>query len=187
MARRKRRYHGMVRPEFGLLDKKVNSTDVLLGGALGFAGTGILKWAGNKFLAGVLPDALLKGSPLVGGAAAGAAAYFYQKDSDQAKADALALGALFAGAAVQLWDVLKTNMPEYFGDVVSLKYGSILVNERTPDIGPGGAAYGGLIVDEPSRRQLAAYNEKSNLAALAGLAMSESDLDGGLEDLMGLD
>jgi len=185
MARRHRRLDGMVRPVFGLLDKSVNSTDVLLGMALGFAGTGLLKYAGNQFAAGILPDALLKGSPLVGGAITAAAAYAYQKDKSVAKANAYALGAAAAGAAVQLWDVLKTQFPQAFGDVVSMKYGSILVNERTPAVGPGGAAYNGLIVDEPSRRQLAAYNEQSNLSALAGLAMGEPD-GHDLEGLMGL-
>lgn len=193
--RHRRSYRGMVRPEFGLIfDKNVNTNDVLVGGALGFAGTAAIKALGTRFAAGSIPDALLKGSPLIGGLATGLAAYYFEKDKTPSRAVAHLLGAAFAGASVQVWDYLKTSMPQYFGDVVSLKYsghryaglrgyGSILVNEKTPAIGPGGAAYGGLIIDEPSRR-LSGYN--SNLQSLADLE-SGGYGDTDVESLMDLD
>src|SRR5258706_4175172 len=158
MARRRRRSHrrygSMVKIHgLGVLNKSVNTTDVLVGAAVGLGGTLLLKGFGNKMLAGTAPDWLLKGSPMVGGALAGGAMYFLGKKKNMAKANGHLFGALAAGASVQAWDVLKTSFPEGLGDVVSLKLGrygnrygkyGVFVDEKTPSVGPGG--YGGLVV-----------------------------------------
>lgn len=174
-----------------MLNKSVNSTDVLVGAGLGFAGTLALKGIGNRVLAGKVPDFVLKGSPLVGGLLTGALLYAVGAKKNKSKAQAHAFGAAVAGASVQAWDVLKTSFPDGLGDVVSLKfsghrpYGSVFVDERTPAVGPGGAAYAGLnalnglIVDEGGR-------SLSNLSDLANMHMGDGD-SSGMEELMDLD
>lgn len=195
MARRRRRsgrrFSAMVQiPGLGVLNKQVNTTDVLVGGALGFAGSLALKGLGNKMLAGTVPDFILKGSPLVGGLLTGGILYALSAKTNKAKANAHLFGALSYGAAVQAWDVLKTSFPEGLGDVVSLKlnrygrYGGrmgVFVDERTPAVGPGGAAMGGLIVDEGGRSL-----SDHNLGALAQASVGDSE-SSGMEELMDLD
>lgn len=177
-------------PGLGMLNKTVNTNDVLSGAAFGFAGTLLLKGLGNKLLAGKVPDAILKGSPLMGGLITGGILYALTRKTNKSKADAQLFGALTAGASVQAWDVLKTSFPEGLGDVVSLNignyrrggYGSVIVDEKTPDIGPGGAAYAGyngLIVDEGSRSM-------GNLGQLAAMSMGDGE-SSGMEELMDLD
>lgn len=179
-------------PGLGTLNKSVNTTDVLLGAALGLGGTLVMKGLGNKLLAGKAPDWLLKGSPLVGGIAVGGLLYALEGKKNRPKANAHLFGAVLAGASVQAWDVLKTQFPEGLGDVVSLKfsgygrggrYGSVIVDERTPSVGPGGASYAGLIVDEPGRSL-----SDGNLAQLAQVDMGLGDSDAsGIEELMDMD
>lgn len=194
MARRRRRSHrrfgAMVQiPGLGTLNKSVNTTDVLIGAALGLGGTLALKGLGNKLLAGKVPDFILKGSPLVGGVITGGAAYFLGAKKNKAKANAHLFGALIAGASVQAWDVLKTSFPEGLGDVVSLKLGrygnhgryGVFVNERTPAVGPGGASLGGLIVNEGGRSL-----SDANLSQLAAMSMNDSE-SSGMEQLMDLE
>lgn len=197
MARKRRhsrrRYGAMVQiPGLGMLNKSVNTTDVLTGAALGFAGTLALKGLGNKLFAGKVPDFLLKGSPLVGGIVTGAVLYAVGAKKDKSKANAHLFGALTAGASVQAWDVLKTSFPEGLGDVVSLKlnqygklnrYGKygVFVDERTPVVGPGGATLGGLIVDEGGRSL-----SDRNLGQLAAVSMNDAEASG-MEELMSLE
>lgn len=195
MARRRRRSHrrygAMVQiPGLGMLDKSVNTTDVLVGAGLGFAGTLALKGLGNKMLAGQVPDAILKGSPLVGGIIAGGLAYLLESKKNKQRATGHLFGALTAGAAVQAWDVMKTSFPTGLGDVVSLKLGryagrrggyGVFVNERTPAVGPGGASLNGLLVNEPGRSM-----SDHNLAALAGVSMGDGE-SSGMEQLMDLE
>lgn len=163
--RRRRRYNGIVQlPGMGFINKSVNTTDILVGAALGFAGTGALKLLGNKFLASKVPDIVLKGAPLVGGIVTGGIAYALQVKKNKSRATGHLTGAILAGASVQVWDVLKTNMPAYFGDVVSLnlgRYGGLLVDSNTPRMGPG--AYAGLIVNSPNDSQ-------ANLGRLAEMS-----------------
>lgn len=182
MARKmRRRYNGMVRiPGLsGMLDRSVNTKDVVVGALVGFAGTGAIKYLNNTILAGKVPEFIAKGSPLIGGAVSGGIAYMLQRQKNPARANGHLTGALLAGASVQVWDMLKANMPQVFGDVVSLNlsnYGSVFVDEKTPSIGPGG--YGGLLVDEPSHA-MSGYN----LAQLAEASMNDSE-DDGIEALM---
>jgi len=184
--RRHRRMGSMVEiPGLGMFGKSVNTTDVLMGAALGFGGTLLLKGLGNKLLGGKVPDTLLKGSPLVGGLLVGAGLWAVNR-KNKSKANAQLFGALLAGGSVQAWDVLKTSFPDGLGDVVSLKMGSynpygVFVDEKTPAIGPGGAAYNGLIVDDESRRM-----SDTNLAELASMSLGGMG-ESGLEDLMEMD
>jgi len=190
----RRRYGSMVSiPGLGYLPKSADTNDLILGAALGLGGTLVMKGLGNKLLAGTAPDWLLKGSPLVGGVATGALLYMIEGRKNRQKAGAHMLGAVLAGASVQAWDVLKTQFPEGLGDVVSLRfsnygrggrYGSVIVDERTPMVGPGGgASYAGLIVDEPGRSL-----SDTNLAQLAQVDMGLGDSDAsGIEELMDMD
>jgi hypothetical protein len=160
----------------GVLNKSVNTTDVLMGAAIGFGGTLLMKGMGNKMLAGKVPDFILKGSPLVGGAIAGGLAYAYQSKKNMGRANGWLFGALMAGASVQGWDVLKTSFPEGLGDVVSLQmdqYG-VLVDEPQRRL-----ASMGLLVDEPARRA-------ANLAELAALSADDGDSSSGIEELMNM-
>ena len=168
-------------PGLGVLNKSVNTNDVLVGAALGFIGTGAVKYLGNKFLADKAPAFLLKASPLVGGLITGGALYALQQKKNKSRATAHLFGAIVAGASVQVWDILKTEMPSYFGDVVSLNlsnYGSVIVDEATPRVGPGG--YSGLIVDEPGRAM-----SDYNLSQLANVSMG--DEESGIEEMMEMD
>lgn len=176
------RYGSMVRiPGLGTLNKQVNTTDVLIGAALGFGGTLAIKAFSGKFLGAKVPDILLKGSPLVGGILTGGALYMMQKDKNRSKADAHLFGAILAGAAVQTWDTLKTQFPSTLGDVVSLRFQGrngygVFVDERTPGMG-------GLIVDEAGR---SLSGVSRNLAQLAAYSMNEGE-SSGMEELMDLD
>lgn len=185
MARRRRRrsYGAMVRvPGLGFLGQQVNSTDVALGAGLGLLGTLVLKGAGNKYLT-FLPDAVRKGSPLIGGALTGAAAWYWQKSTAPSRANAYLAGAVLAGASIQAWDILKTQFPGGLGDVVSLRFNGnrygVFIDERTPSVGPGGASMGGLLIDEPGR-SMSDYN----LGQLAQMSMGDDDELDGIEELM---
>ena len=171
-------------PGLGALPSSVSTKDVLMGAALGFAGTLLLKGLGGKYLAGKVPDALLKGSPLIGGLLVGGAAYAYQMKSNKSRGQSHLFGALLAGGAVQAWDVLKTQYPAGLGDVVSLKFGrngyGVFVDETTPNVGPGGAAMNGLIIDE-------AGSSNSNLAQLAAYSMGDDADQSGMDSLMDID
>ena len=191
MAKRRhhrRHYRGlgaMVQiPGLGFLGKSVSTTDVLVGAVIGMGGTLLLKGLGNKMFAGKLPDIVLQGSPLIGGALAGGAAYMLEKGKNKARANGHLAGALFAGAAIQAWDFAKTQWPEGLGDVVSLKlqgYRGLFVNEQTPRVGPGGAAMNGLLIDENPRSM-----SDANLAQLASYSMGDSE-SSGMEELMDLE
>lgn len=190
MARRRRRSRGLrdyvTIPGLGVLNKSVNTTDVLIGGLFGFAGTLLLKGLGNKLLAGKVPDVVLKGSPLVGGAITGAASYFALK-RNRPKANAYLFGSLAAGAFVQLWDLAKTSFPEGLGDVVSLKFNryGVLVDD------PMKRTYGqmGVLVDDPMKQFYSgapSYGSQSdsNLAELAAMSADDPEMLSDLEQLM---
>lgn len=185
MARRRRRGYGaMVKvPGLGFLGRNVNSTDVAIGAGIGLLGTLVLKGAGNKYLS-FLPAPLLKGSPLLGSALSGGLAYMWQRRTAPTRADAYLAGAVLAGASVQAWDILKTQFPSGLGDVVSLRFNGnrygVFIDERTPAVGPGGASYNGVIVDEPNSRSMSDYN----LGQLAQLSMGNDDELDGIEELM---
>lgn len=184
---------------YGVLNKSVNTTDVLAGAAVGVLGSGVVKYliraAGFQ---DKLPVLVQNWMPFLAAAAAGSAAYAFERKSNKTRAEGHLTGAVAAGAAAQAWGMLKSSYPEYFGDVVSLKlngynngYG-VLVNSPTPQIGPG--AYAGMLFNNPSRgmngmlfnnpsRAMAGYADRPGMAGLAALAMSSDDKDG-LESMM---
>jgi hypothetical protein len=111
-----------------------------------------------------------------------------ERGSNRARAQGHLVGAVAAGAAAQAWGLLKSSYPEYFGDVVALRFAGynrngmgILVNSPTPAIGPG--AYAGMLFDNPGRPLAGVqYADRPELGRLAALAMGD-DRDG-LEELM---
>lgn len=191
MRRHRRRYHGIVKiPGLGFLNKSVNSTDLLIGAGVGLAGTAVAKWALKTFMPAAptpvagygafdVSSALKYATPLLGGAIVGTAAYFLQKKGNPSRATGHLVGALAAGASVTVMDVLRDQVPQYFGDVVRLPMNGmgILVNERAP------RGMQGLIVNEPGVRR---SMSESNLAQLAAYSMGDSDASG-MEELMEMD
>lgn len=176
---------------YGVMNKSVNSTDVLIGGLIGGAGASLAKAIVNKMeetKPGGVPDLAKRLLPLIGAAGAGTLAYALQSKGNKSRATGQLVGAISVGAGVTAWDALKANLPQYFGDVVSLRlsgypgYG-VFVNENTPAIGPGAmGGYGGLIVDE-NQRAMAGYADNPNLAALAQVSMGGDD--DGIDELAG--
>lgn len=177
---------------YGLMNKSVNSTDVLVGALIGTAGSGVVKYVIRAVgLQDKLPVLVQNWMPLLGSAAAGSIAFMLERGSNRARAQGHLVGAVAAGAAAQAWGLLKSEYPEYFGDVVALKFAGygrngmgILVNSPTPAIGPGAyAGMGGLLFNNPGRPLAGVqYADRPELGRLAALAMGE-DKDG-LEELM---
>jgi|CXWL01.1.fsa_nt_gi hypothetical protein len=181
--------HNMVDVSFkgyGVFDRNVNSTDVLVGAAAGMVGSLGFKYLVGKYAQDMMPAALQNFMPAIGAVAAGSAAYAMQRKGNKARAEGHLVGAMAAAAAVQTWSFLKAQFPE-LADVVSLKLGNygglivdepgramggLFVNEQTPAIGPGGAAMGG-------------YADNPGMAQLAGLSMGD-DMSG-VEELMEMD
>lgn len=196
--RRHRRHHSMGSivqlPFSGALDvfkKEVGASDILIGGMLGLAASGLVKMGANKLLPSGLPAMVTKFWPIVGAAAAGVGLYYLEKKSNKHRANGHLIGAISAGIAVSAWDMLQAQFPDQFSDVVSLRYqgyrgygrapyGSVIINEQP---GPGPYNYSGLVVNDNSGHSLSDHN----LAQLGALSMGgDDDLDG-LNALMDAD
>lgn len=166
MARHRRRHYRdlgavVTVPGLGFMGKSAPLGSVVMGALIGAAAAGILKVAVSKVdaLKANVPEIVQNNMPLVGGLLAGGALYYFGRKSPD-KARGRAFGAVFGSLAAWGWDKLKSNAPEYFGDVVTLRYNQygMLVNE-------GRSPYAGLLVDESAR----------NLAELAAIdSMGES-------------
>lgn len=174
---------------YGLMNKSVNSTDVLIGAAIGTVGSGAVKYIIRAAgLQDKLPVLVQNWMPLIGSSLAGTAAYMLERKGNKSRAEGHLVGAVAAGVAAQAWGLLKSSYPEYFGDVVALKFAGygrngygVLVNSPTPAIGPG--AYAGMLFNNPGRPLSGVqYADRPELGRLAALAMGD-DRDG-LEELM---
>jgi len=174
-------------PGLGALDWNLNGMDVIVGGGAGMIGGAILKWVMNNVLKQEIPAFLQNLMPLVGGIAVGSALYFFEKKGNKSRAKGHLFGAIALPGAVNAWNMLRVQFPDYFGDVVALKYGGygIHVNEATPRLGPGG--YSGLIVNEPARALSGfSYGDQAGMADLAAVSMGDDcDGDTDVEYLMG--
>ena len=163
--------------EYGVLNYEVNSTDVLVGAVAGLAGSGALKLAISK-LNVTLPDFVTKFWPLIASTAVGGILFAVQKDSNPNRGKGHMVGAIGAGVSLTAWDMLKAQLPEYFGEVVSLNLGryrgmgGLLVNDPKH--------LGGLLVNDP--KTLSDYN----LGQLAGASLGDGE-SSGMEELMDLD
>lgn len=178
---------------YGLINKSVNSTDVLAGAAIGLVGSGVIKWGIKQLgLQDKLPVIVQNWMPLLGSTAAGSIAYALERKSNKSRAEGHLVGAIAAGASAQAWGMLKAQYPEYFGDVVALRFAGynrrgmgVLVRNPTPRVGPG--ALGGVLFNNPQRRMAGTslagrYADRPEFAGLAAAAMGD-DRDG-LEELM---
>lgn len=168
--------------KYGLMNKSVNSTDILTGAGAGLAGAAALKYALSKLnLSASLPAIALKIVPLVGSAIAGSALYFLQKKSNGSRATAHLVGALTAGAAVNAWSALKEAVTE-LNDIVELRYNGnyngMIVNDPR-------YAMNGMIVNDATPR-LNGYADRANLGDLAALSMTEDD-DADFDGLVSVD
>ena len=111
MARHRRHYRGLVRfPGLGALSmpSSVKPVDVVLGAALGLAGSAGLKMGASKIDAA--PEILKSGSPLLCGAVTGAVLYLAQKKSNPGRAAGHALGAILGGVAIWGAGMLQAAM-----------------------------------------------------------------------------
>lgn len=166
MARRRRSYSGMVQLGAISLEDNVKVVDVLVGGAVGLVGSGLLKMA----IAKVAPTAWDKAKTMLGqflpavtGVGAGAALYLAQKDSAPGRATGHAVGAAMAGVALSIQKVLETQRPFGidFGEAVEVNMG-MLVNNPNPQLG--------MLVENPINQPM--------LNELAALSMGDHDDDG---------
>jgi hypothetical protein len=182
MARRHRRhYRGLVRfPGLGRLPSlsgSVKTQDVLIGAALGLAGSVGLQLGANKLAAGGtnVPAFLTSGSPLVGGGVTAGALYFLERKKNPARAAGHAIGAGLAGLAVwgfgMLQQAVATASPAAAAQAATAGWGFM------PRVLPGGMgaplfmnprlqAYNGPIFNNPNT-QLANYSF-ARLAAAMG-------------------
>lgn len=155
MARRRRRhYRGMgslVRfPGLGSITsavpRSVNTTDVLVGVAAGFAGAAALKVGAEKM--NVQLPAFVQASPLAGAGATALLLYFTQKRKNRARASSHAVGAVLGGLIVWGYGQLQASGIPGFSDLRTMPggYGAPLFNNpRVPPL----LGFGGPIFDNP--------------------------------------
>lgn len=169
MARRHRRhYRGLVRfPGLGRLpvpNGPVKPVDVLIGGALGLAGSIALQYAANQAIGSGLPvpGFLASGSPVVGGIATGSVLYLAQKKGNKSRATGHAVGAGIAGLAVWGFQALNNLVAGVPVMSQTARYGAPLFNNpRLQGLGfsprtlPQGM--GGPIFNNPNT-QMARFN-----------------------------
>lgn len=186
MARRRRRYHGMVSLPLGELIPSMNSSvrplDVVIGGAIGFLGVNVIDALLSKFVGKAYTD--IKGSlnkvfPLAVSALAGGAIYAVGKQGKflkEGQAAGFFWGSMVYGVAATAQNLLR-GMPipgtdSAFADVVSLplgdaNYAGLLVDNPRPMNGQ----MGGLLVDNPTP-------QRANLSALGQLSLGDDEYDG---------
>lgn len=169
MARRKRRsfFGSLVSfPQVGALKdynplgKTVNSTDVLLGAAVGMAGGAVVKMGINKLneaIGGKLPAFVLNYIGPISTFGAGALAYMVRRKSKPAQASGLLVGATMAAVVPLGWQILRDSFPQYFSGLVNVDYGMLTTEADS---------YSGLLVDDPSMNGLAAYSMADDVDVL---------------------
>lgn len=125
-----------------------SSSDVAVGAAAGLVGIAAIKFAVNKF-APPLPTIVVRALPLISGAITAGVLYATGKRGGHGKGRAI--GAVLAGAAINVWDEVRANVPS-LADLVSVQlsgyrgYGGMIVENR------GGLnGYGGMLVDNSAR------------------------------------
>ncbi len=136
--------------DYNPLGKQVNSTDVVVGAALGMAGGAAVKVGINKLdevIGGKLPSFVRNYIGPISTFGAGALAYMLFRKKNQSRANGYLVGATMAAVVPMGWQILKDTLPEYFSGLVSVDYG-LLTSENE---------YAGLLVDDPSMNGLAAY------------------------------
>lgn len=194
--RRHRRYRGLGDlvqipglSDLPFVNRSVNSTDVLVGGAVGFVASKAVEGAAAKFGGATwvsMAGSVGKFMPLLSSGAAAAALWYAQKKN--ARGTGHAVGALAAGVAMTAANLLRgqTFFGISFNEVVAVDLGSyrgLLVND----------SMGGMIVRDGYNLQngynVPGYNgmlvrdnsDQRAMSDLARLSMSE-DYDG-LADL----
>lgn len=173
--RRRRSFRGITTiPGLGgfeVLKKDVEAMDVLVGAAVGFVGSALVKGAAKKFLASSYPQiaqTVGKFMPAATGLAVGAIAYYAQKKSKSGLGHAI--GAVSAGVGMTVRDFAADALGSSdlfdFSEVTQVnlgRYGGLLVNDATN-------GYAGLLV-----------NDATN--GYGGLLVSDATDNKGLNDL----
>jgi hypothetical protein len=181
MRRRRRYYGGAVSLDLGgLLDfrRSVNTQDVLIGLAIGIGGAAAagygLKYAREKNMATFLnapaagTDWIQMGVPVIGGAMAGAAAFYGRKRRNRSAAYANLIGAIGAGAAIVLWPKVAKAAGLPLAGVVGLDlpWGGMLVDDNASE------QYQGLLVNDYPMR---GYADQPALGRLAAASLDEGE------------
>lgn len=162
----RRRYHGLgalvTVPGLGVFKESAPLGSVFLGTLVGFGAAVALKALVTRVeaLKGNIPGVVQNNMTLVGGLVGAAALYFLGRKSPE-KAKGRAFGAVLGTASAWGWDMLRTKVPETFGDLVSLNYGRYGMLVNSPN-----TRYAGLLVD----------SSPSSLAALAQSDMAAMDM-----------
>lgn len=142
-----------------------SSTDVAVGAVAGVAGIGLVKYVVNNYAAGKLPAIAMRGLPFLSSALTAAVLYSTGKRGGHGKGRAI--GALLAGAAINIWDEIRANVPS-LADLVSVRldqyrgYRGMIVDN------PNNGMMNGMIVDNPN-------TSSRNLDALHSLNMTPDD------------
>ena len=136
------------------LGKTVNSTDVLIGAAVGLVGGGLVNYGIRTYWTGA-PAMVQQYAPVLTPVAAGFGAYAFLRRKSKARAQGILAGAVAIGVIPYLWgQIVKPALPasvtQYFGDpVVSMPgFGGLLTRS------PGG--YHGLLTASPGGGAFAA-------------------------------
>lgn len=174
------------------LNMSVNTGDLLAGSAVGLlAGSGA-RWLANKYATAWLPPMVMRFVPVLGGAVAAGALYYYSASAGKkARGVSHAAGALGAAVVVNVWDMLRAQFPS-LADLSSYAGYGYLTNGISPNSGsPGVQSYQALVPDTTSYQALVpdttgyqgivmdTGNPAMNELALSAMGPDEGDQDYG--------
>lgn len=153
-------------PSFGSLrdlnpiGKTVNSTDVMVGAAIGLAGGGLVMYGVRRFWPNP-PAVVTRFSGPLSAFAAGVAAYSLTRRKSPGRAKGYLAGAVAIGAIPVVYATVKAALPtsvtQYFGDpVIAMpSFGSFLTRSPGPYAGLLTASPGPVLASRgPARRAM---------------------------------
>ena len=108
------------------LNKETKIESIAVGAGAGLATTAAIKLllSAVPSIQMATPDIIANNATLLGSALAGGGLYLFGHKSNPTAARGHLFGALFAGVSAWLWQMLQSNAPATFGDVVSVDLGN---------------------------------------------------------------